>query len=118
MSHIVAAEWVWLSRIKREESPVEVWPELSLEQCEAQLTDLAGDWHDLLGGLTPTNPAERVSYRNSKGEPWSSTVEDIVLHVVMHSAYHRGQVATQLGAAGHPPAYTDFIHAARQGLIS
>jgi uncharacterized damage-inducible protein DinB len=44
-------------------------------------------------------------------------VQDVLTHVVLHSAYHRGQIASQMRAGGEQPAYTDFIHAARQGLI-
>ena len=58
-----------------------------------------------------------MSYRNSKGEAWSSRKEDILMHVIMHSAYHRGQVATAMRAAGSTPAYTDFIHSVRQGFV-
>jgi uncharacterized damage-inducible protein DinB len=58
-----------------------------------------------------------VSYTNSKGELWTSTVEDILTHLVIHSAYHRGQIASDLRSAGREPAYTDYIHAVRQGLI-
>jgi uncharacterized damage-inducible protein DinB len=35
----------------------------------------------------------------------------------MHSAYHRGQIASLMRAGGSAPAYTDFIHAVRRGLI-
>jgi uncharacterized damage-inducible protein DinB len=35
----------------------------------------------------------------------------------MHSAYHRGQIAADMRAAGFEPVYTDFIHAVRQGYI-
>jgi len=45
-------------------------------------------------------------------------VEDILTHVTIHSAYHRGQIASDLRAAGQAPAYTDFIHAVRLGLIA
>ena len=38
-------------------------------------------------------------------------------HVVIHSAYHRGQIASDVRASGGVPAYTDYIHAVRQGLI-
>ncbi len=65
----------------------------------------------------PAGLAETVVYKNSKGEPWTSTVEDILTHVLLHSAYHRGQIASQVRAGGEQPAYTDFIHAVRQGLI-
>ena len=56
-------------------------------------------------------------YKNSKGEAWTSSVLDVLTHVVMHSAYHRGQIASVMRAGGGTPAYTDFIHAARQRLI-
>ena len=60
---------------------------------------------------------DKVEYRNSKGESWSSSVEDILAHVLLHSAYHRGQIALQMRSSGIAPAYTDFIHAVRQGLV-
>ena len=62
-------------------------------------------------------PGEGVGYRNSLGEYWTSTVGDILTHVAMHGAYHRAQIAAALRESGCTPAYTDFIHAARQGLI-
>jgi len=37
--------------------------------------------------------------------------------VLMHSAYHRGQVALEMRSAGLQPAYTDFIHGVRQGFV-
>ncbi len=72
---------------------------------------------NFLGQLSPAGLLETVVYKNSKGEPWTSTVEDILTHVVLHSAYHRGQIASLMRAGGEQPAYTDFIHAVRQGLI-
>jgi len=44
-------------------------------------------------------------------------VGDVLTHVVTHSGYHRGQIASAIRSDGGTPAYTDFIHAARQGLI-
>jgi len=61
--------------------------------------------------------AEAVDYKNSKGEPWRNRVEDVLTHVIMHSAYHRGQIAMEMRAAGMEPAYTDFIHAVRQEIV-
>jgi len=60
---------------------------------------------------------QSVSYTNSQGEGWSSTVEEILSHLTVHSAYHRGQIASDLRAAGMTPAYTDYIHATRRGLV-
>jgi len=117
LAHILAAERLWLERIRKQPQSLLVWPDFTFEQCEAQIAELARLWHDFLGQLPPAGLAEKVTYKNSKGEPWTSTVEDILTHVLLHSAYHRGQIASQVRAGGEQPAYTDFIHAARQGLI-
>jgi uncharacterized damage-inducible protein DinB len=117
MAHIVGAEWLWLARLKREKKAVVVWPDLTLDQCEGQITDLARLWQDYLGGLTLPKLSESTAYINTQGESWTNTVGDVLMHVVMHSAYHRGQIATDLRASGHTSAYTDFIHCIRQGYV-
>ena len=61
--------------------------------------------------------SRQISYVNSKGESWSSQVDDVLFQVITHSAYHRGQIASDMRAAGLTPAYTDFIHAIRQEIV-
>ncbi|MBI4551342.1 MAG: DinB family protein [Candidatus Latescibacteria bacterium] len=117
MGHIIAAEWLWLGRLKQERSPIAVWPDLALADCDTHLTDLQRHWQDYLHGLAPDALAQRIAYTNTQGESWANTVEDILLHIVMHSTYHRGQIAADLRPAGQTPAYTDFIHAIRRGFV-
>jgi len=117
LAHILSAEQLWLERIRNQPQSLPVWPDFSLDQCQAQIDELARLWRDFLGQLSRAGLAEKATYKNSKGEPWTSTVEDILTHVMLHSAYHRGQIASHVRASGEQPAYTDFIHAARQGLI-
>jgi uncharacterized damage-inducible protein DinB len=115
MGHIIGVEWLWYSRLLlRKEKVMAVWPELSLELSEKQLALLANTWRDYLASLTSEKLAEAVDYVNSKGESWKSTVGDILMHVVLHSGYHRGQIAADLRANGHQPAYTDFIEGIRK----
>lgn len=115
LAHILSAERLWLERLQQRPQSRAVWPELALEQCEKEIKDLATEWKHRLHSGSDLN--REVSYKNSKGEPWTSREEDILLHVITHSAYHRGQIAADLRAAGVQPAYTDFIHGVRQGLI-
>jgi uncharacterized damage-inducible protein DinB len=116
MGHIIGAEYLWLSRLESRPAELAVWPDLSIGDCSSRLHELS---HRLMETLDA--PLQRltdtVTYNNSKGETWTSTVEDILTHVTIHSAYHRGQIASDLRAAGREPAYTDFIHAVRQGLL-
>ena len=117
LAHIVSAELLWLERLQQEPQSQPVWPEWSLEQCEARSVEAGDLWRKYLEGLAPDDLTKTVCYKNSRGEPWTSTVEDVVTHVLLHSAYHRGQIASFMRASGDTPAYTDFIHAVRQGLI-
>ena len=117
MAHIFSAERLWLERLKQQPQSSPVWPKSDLAQCEAQAAELARLWCDYLDPLTAADLARPISYRNSKGEPWTSTIADVLTHVLMHSAYHRGQIASHMRRIGQTPAYTDFIHAVRQGLV-
>jgi len=118
MGHIVGAEYLWLARLREEPAQLSVWPDLPVEQCAARLGELSGMWHEYLAAAGSGRVAEQVAYTNSKGEEWTSAAEDILTHVTIHSAYHRGQIASDLRAAGQIPAYTDFIHAVRQGHLA
>jgi len=93
-----------------------VWPNPNLDQCEAEAFALERLWHEYLDLITAGDVALSVSYTNSKGEAWTSTIWDILTHVVLHSAYHRGQIASHMRTSGQTPAHTDYIHAVRQGL--
>jgi uncharacterized damage-inducible protein DinB len=117
LSHIGAAERVWLERLIQQPQSVPVWPEPNIDQCGEQLAYLAQDWQKCLDTLSEATVLREIHYKNSKGELWSSVVQDVLSHVLLHSAYHRGQVATAMRAEGVTPAYTDFIHAVRQGLV-
>ena len=116
MGHIVGAEFLWLARLRGEAAPLAVWPRLALSECASRLNQLARLWPEFLADDASASSNREVSYINSKGEAWTSTVEDILTHVVIHSAYHRGQIASDVRAGGGVPAYTDYIHAVRQGL--
>jgi uncharacterized damage-inducible protein DinB len=114
MAHILSAEGLWLERLKQQTQTDPVWPEFDIDRCEARAAELGDLWIEY---LEDADLAQTVHYKNTKGEDWSNSVEDILTHVVFHSAYHRGQIATHMRASGETPAYTDFIHGVRQGLV-
>ena len=117
MAHIIGAEWLWLQRLGHQAPPMEVWPALRLTECEVQLRELSQVWQQYLAKLNLESLVQEVRYKNSKGEDWSNTVEDILTHVVLHSSYHRGQIATLLGRAGETAAYSDYIEFVRRGYL-
>jgi uncharacterized damage-inducible protein DinB len=117
MGHIVGAGALWLARLRQEPPGMAVWPDLDLDGCAAGIERLADSWPRYLQTLSPADLEEGIGYRNSLGEYWTSTVGDILTHVPMHGAYHRAQIAAAVRESGREPAYTDFIHAVRQGFV-
>lgn len=117
LGHLVGTEHLWRARILGSKSPMAVWPELTLKACGEEISRLAGLWRDLLEGPRGARLDKSVAYVNSKGERYTSSVQDILRHVVFHGAYHRGQIAAKMRESGFEPAYTDYIHAIRQGFV-
>jgi uncharacterized damage-inducible protein DinB len=117
IAHILSAEGLWLARINQEKPSLPVWPELTVAQCDAEANKLGISWKSYLEERKQSGLSGQIKYVNSKGESWTSQVDDILLHVITHSAYHRGQIASDMRAAGLTPAYTDFIHAVRRELV-
>ena len=117
LGHILAARRLWLDRLHRMPSTIAVWPSYDLDACADLLEAVSADWTEYLDLLTPPALAEPVRYTNSRGEVYENTAQDILSHVLAHGAYHRGQIAGTLRAAGHAPPYTDYIHAARRGHL-
>jgi len=121
MAHILSAQKLWLERILKRPQSMPVWPSSTMQDCTALADEMSSAWRDyftqLATKLPPGSLDDKIEYRNSNGELWSSRVEDILTHVLLHSAYHRGQIALQMRASDMTPAYTDFIHAVRQGFL-
>jgi uncharacterized damage-inducible protein DinB len=115
LAHIIGAEYLWLARLRRRQEALPVWPELDLGACGDRLDELSRLWPQYLDEA-PDAFTQTIPYTNSKGEAWTNTVEEILIHIVIHSAYHRGQIASDVRANGGVPAYTDYIHAVRQRL--
>lgn len=116
LGHVLAVERLWWTRLRREPPPA-VWPEHDLRRCRVELERLGPDWEALLGSPDPNLLDQRVPYVNSLGESWENAVEDVLDQVLLHSAHHRGQIASELRGAGHEPPYVDLIHAVRTGQI-
>ena len=118
MAHVLAAEELWQERLIESGRAVTVWPDLTLDECRRLADRTATRWREMLHELTPERLATAVPYVNSKGERWENTVHDILLHVCLHGAHHRGQIIAEIRTTGGEPPYTDYIHAVRQGFIA
>ena len=71
------------------------------------------DWYaDYADALLPEEVDEAIAFSFANGEPARMTRGEILLHVAMHAAGHRGQVALLLqknGIQPWPDRITDFL---------
>jgi uncharacterized damage-inducible protein DinB len=115
-NHVIGAQRVWLSRFENPAPPsAQPWPELTLEECASAIEDLRRQWEELLDKLTPGKLAGELTYKTTKGIEYRTPVGDILMHLVLHSVYHRGQVAAAVREAGGKPAPTDYVVYVRSG---
>jgi uncharacterized damage-inducible protein DinB len=130
LSHLLAAEHVWLLRLRRRETRWPVWPDLTLAECERLAGENAAGYAGLLLCLTDADLHVAIPWRGidsfrcrhgtgvrqptTRGEEFATPVIDILTHVVIHGAYHRGQIAKAFRRAGILPVRTDYIDFVRK----
>ena len=108
MGHIVAAQFLWLHRIKGLPPPdVKLWGEYKLDQLVTLAEKAGSQWLEFVNSTDDFN--RQMTYKNYVGEPYTNNVEMIMIHLVNHSSYHRAQIAMLLRQKGFEPINTDFI---------
>lgn len=108
MGHIVAAQFLWLHRIKGWPAPeVKLWGDYQLDELVAMADKAARQWLEFVESTDDFN--REMTYKNYTGDPYTNNVEMVMIHLVNHSSYHRAQIAMLLRQKGLEPVNTDFI---------
>lgn len=109
-AHILAAQQIWLTRLQNENwRHLAVWPAYDLGQVKKIHTRQLSLWEDYLKTLTGPGLSSVVSYHNSSGKLFETPIGKVLDHVLLHGAYHRGQIALLLRQGGFQPPATDYI---------
>jgi uncharacterized damage-inducible protein DinB len=86
-------------------------PTLAQLQADVAATDAWYERH--VGALGPSALAEEIDFQFTDGDRGRMTREEILLHVVTHGGYHRGNVGQVLKSISVAPPrdlYTRFLH--------
>jgi uncharacterized damage-inducible protein DinB len=114
-AHLLAAERIWLVRLRGEDSTGEpLWPQPPASELRAAAEANREGYARYLASLGDDELDAEVAYTNQRGDPFRTRRVDILTHVAMHGAYHRGQIAAVVRAAGGEPVGTDYIIFARE----
>jgi uncharacterized damage-inducible protein DinB len=111
LAHMYGAEWIWLQRWQGT-SPRQLpfaldFPDV--ETIRSRWQDVEREQKKFLDALDAGRLTQVVSYVNLKGETFAYPLGRMLQHVVNHSTYHRGQVATILRQLKATPLSTDLL---------
>ena len=107
LSHTLNAQKIWNDRIAGEKDRVDVWGDIKVEEME-RAESL--NFEETIGVLEKEDLDRIVQFQNSKGESYQNSVRDIIFHIINHSTYHRGQIATEFRKQGIDPVVSDFVY--------
>ena len=105
-NHILNVQQVWNGRILQDQNSFGVWEIHELQDLKK--IDRA-NYTASIHILNQVDLNRFVKYTNSKGQAYTNSVIDILFHVINHSTYHRGQIATKFRQQGIEPLVTDYI---------
>lgn len=106
-SHILNSHHIWNARILGKSPGFKVW----------QVHEVK-DWGDIhyenqRSSFEITTNADdlekRIDYENSEGRLFTSTLQDILFHIINHSTHHRGQIAMDFRKNKIEPLMLDYI---------
>lgn len=105
-NHLLNAHQIWNNRVNPTQTTFGVWDIHPIEDCRS--IDKV-NFERSLFILKNLDLNKIISYTNTKGQDFSNSIRDILFHIINHSTYHRGQIATELKQSGFEPLITDFI---------
>ena len=109
--HTFAGDRLWFSRVSGGPHPGFITDaDRSLAVLQNDWPAIYERWKKWAGQLTDESVLGSVSYKDLKGNPWTTTIWQVVLHVVNHGTHHRGQASGFLRSMGHTPPQLDLIY--------
>jgi uncharacterized damage-inducible protein DinB len=118
LNHIYVVDRLFRARLAGEPAPFHATntketPALSQLRADVEATDA---WYvAYVSGLAESAPSQVLSFTFADGDSGQMSVEEILLHVTTHGAYHRGNVGQVLKSIDIAPPrdlFTKFLHQA------
>lgn len=116
LNHIHVVDRIFRAHLSAEPRPLAATntkgtPTLAQLQADVAATDA---WYEqYVAGLAPSALGEVIAFQFTDGDSGRMSREEILLHVVTHGGYHRGNVGQVLKSISVAPPrdlYTRFLH--------
>ncbi len=107
-NHILNAHHIWNARILERASEFGVWQNHEMDAWEEIHYDNQRNSFEIISNTELWE--RRIKYEDSEGSHFSSSLQDILFHIINHSTHHRGQILTDFRAQGIDPPIQDYIY--------
>ncbi len=108
-SHSIVCGVLWYDRVIGRPSVYPLWETIPIEKLRTISETSIADWLNLLEKKTDADLQEPISYKNTSGISYTTSLHDILTHAFNHATHHRGQVVVLMREAGIVPPGTDYI---------
>jgi uncharacterized damage-inducible protein DinB len=110
LAHLLITETEYFERLYGKDSTgFDFWPDLAIDECSRLALSSNERFEKLLKQFDDEGLGIRAAYRTSEGVPYENTYREILTHVLMHSATHRGNIVLQMRGEGLEPPKVDYI---------
>lgn len=108
--HILMAYDLWYRRILGGDlSGLKMGGDMPLNEIEQYAHSVYDKWTEAMREGKIEDFEKVISYTDLMGNQQSNSIEDVIIQITHHSAYHRGQIQTRLKQAGVAPVKNDLI---------
>lgn len=111
IAHLVLGEWVWTQRWKGvNPTSAPGWSENAvLADLRRALREIEAERLALISTIGEEDLLRPRDFTYMSGAAGRHSLQEMIVHVVNHSTYHRGQVVTMLRQVGGAPISTDMV---------
>ena len=118
LTHLLAVEWLWLERWRGHAPRTLLVPEEfpTLAALSQRWQTVEREMREYLAGLNEEAIERTVTCVSTRGQTWTYALGHMILHLLHHQSYHRGQVTSLFRQLGAQPPKVDFLDALDAGF--
>ena len=108
ISHLVVSHHIWLKKLLNETPSFKSWEIIGLVELRQLNIENVTGWTDYLN-LHKKDKISHDIHFNFFGSPSKISVDDLLIHLINHSSYHRGQIISKLKGTLETLPLTTYI---------
>ena len=110
LAHLLITEKEYFERLYGKDSTgFDFWQNLSLSECGNLASETTQNYDRLLKRFDEEGLSLRARYKTSEGVAHENTFRELLSHVLVHSATHRGNIILQMREENIAPPKIDYI---------